>query len=383
MLQKFPVVSLTGPRQSGKTTLLTTAFSNYKYVNLERFDVREILQNDPIGFLNNAGEKVVFDEAQHFPELFSYIQVVSDERGTNGQYILSGSQNFLMSRYISQSLAGRVSIQHLYPFNFDEIDDYVHSTSIPQLILNGFFPRLFNNTMAPTDYYPSYLQTYIERDIGATKAVTDINSFSRFLALCAGRTGQVLNISSLASDAGIAVNTAKAWLSLLESSFVIFLLPPYYKNFNKRIIKSPKLYFIDTGLVMSLLKVNRIEDVYTHYLFGSLFENLVIAEIFKQYSHCGLRPSLFYWRDSNGVEIDCIIEHSATEISAIEIKAGETFNSFFLKNLKMLPESDKNLTVKKYCLYTGEMTTVTERIEVINWKAFCNKEKRDLILQTQ
>jgi predicted AAA+ superfamily ATPase len=367
MLGKFPVVSLTGPRQSGKTTLLKNVFPNYQYFNLERIDLREMILTDPLGFLKSTGSGIIFDEVQNVPELFSYIQVVSDERNTPGQYILSGSQSFLLNDRISQSLAGRVSINHLFPFDITELTT-IQNQNIQQTIINGFYPRIYDHQIAANDFYPSYLQTYIERDIRTLKAVVNLNTFTRFLGLCAGRIGQILNLSSLANDAGVSVNTAKAWLSLLEASFIIYQLQPYHRNFNKRLIKAPKIYFYDTGVACSLLRLLSTEMVSTHYLYGALFENLVISEIIKFQSHSGKRPSVFYWRESNGLEIDCIIEKSNGEIIALEIKGGQTFNKDYLKNLKYFPLS--NESVLKKLIYAGDQNTVFADIQLISWNEF-------------
>jgi predicted AAA+ superfamily ATPase len=366
MLQKFPVVSLTGPRQSGKTTLLRNFFPKYKYYNFERTDHREMAQEDPVGFLKNAGEKVIFDEAQKFPDIFSYIQVISDERNTPGQYILSGSQSFLQNAKISQSMAGRVSINHLFPFDISELQPF-GNFSPGQLIVNGFYPRLYDQKITPGDFYPSYLQTYIERDIRTLKNIENLHSFSQFLSLCAGRVGQVLNLSSLANDAGITVNTAKAWISLLEASFVVFLLQPYYGNFNKRIIKAPKIYFYDTGIVSSLLRITNWDGVRNHYLYGVLFENLVISEIKKYYYHQGKQPPVYYWRESNGSEIDCIIETGGNSISAIEIKAGATFNKDFVKTLNRFHSKDENTIVNKHLMYGGDISSTISGVQVHSW----------------
>lgn len=369
MLNKFPIISLTGPRQSGKTTLLKAAFPDYKYHNLERLDLREFIRADPNGFLNNAGQKVIFDEAQQVPELFSYIQVASDERNTNGQFILSGSQSFLLNNHISQSLAGRVSINHLFPFDYSELKGIVDFSNIDSTIVSGFYPRLISHHIKPDDYYPSYLQTYIERDIRTLKSIENLSSFSHFLGLCAGRVGQILNLTSLASDAGISVNTAKSWLSLLESSFIIFLLQPYYRNFSKRIIKAPKLYFYDTGVATSLLRIST-SQLHTHYLYGALFENLVINEIMKKQIHSGRIPSVFYWRESNGNEIDCVVEKSADEIILLEIKAGQTYNSDYIKNLKRFPESEFKGMTNKCLIYSGKESSSIAGIQVIPWENF-------------
>ncbi len=352
VLQKFPVVSLTGPRQSGKTTLLKTEFQNYKYYNLERIDYRNIIKEDPVGFLKDAGTKIIFDEAQNLPELFSYIQVISDERNIAGNFILSGSQSFLLNEKISQSLAGRVNINHLFPFDITEID-ILHNQSLNETILKGFYPRIYDMQIKPQDFYPSYLQTYIERDIRTLKSIENLNTFTRFLGLCAGRIGQILNISSIANDAGISVNTAKAWLSLLETSFVIYLLKPYYNNFNKRLIKAPKLYFYDTGVAASLLNLSEPNSLKTHYAYGALFENLVISEIIKSINHQGRQPAVYYWRESNGTEIDCVVENQAGKPMLIECKGGETFNKEYLKNLLRFPD-DQTQEFEKILIYAGE-----------------------------
>jgi predicted AAA+ superfamily ATPase len=372
MLEKFPVVSLTGPRQSGKTTILRSAFSEYKYFNLERIDIREMVSADPLGFLNEAGSNVIFDEAQNLPELFSYIQVVSDEKRLNGQYILSGSQSFLLNNQISQSLAGRVSVNVLLPFDIGELS-FIDDFDPAQLIINGFYPRLYDQQINPSDFYPSYLQTYIERDIRALRSVENLQTFSRFLGLCAGRTGQILNLSSLANDAGIAVNTAKAWLSLLESSYIIYLLQPYYRNFNKRIIKSPKLYFYDTGVASSLLRITDSTMLSNHYLYGALFENLVITEIIKSQVHSGERPSVYYWRESNGVEIDCIIEREGNRIDALEIKAGQTFSTDYLRNLRHFPEILNDQKIKKTVIFRGTESTAIKDTDILSWREFTRK----------
>jgi uncharacterized protein len=366
ILGQFPILSLTGPRQSGKTTLLRNEFPDYRYFNLERMDQREMVLTDPVGFLNATGPKVIFDEAQHTPSLFSYIQAVSDERNTPGQYILSGSQSFLMNERISQSLAGRVHISHLFPFDIVELQE--SAVDVNKAICNGFYPRLLDTGISPTDFYPSYIQTYIERDVRTLKAIENLNAFTRFLGLCAGRIGQVLNLTSLANDAGIAVNTAKAWLSLLESSFIIFQLQPFYNNFSKRLIKSPKIYFYDTGVACSLLKINHPEMIRTHYLYGALFENLVIAEIAKYQHHQGKHPSLYYWRESNGTEIDCIIEKGNNELLAIEIKAGETFNTDYIKSLLKFPTGQYN--IEKKLIYSGDHSTQLSGIQLIGWNDF-------------
>lgn len=371
-LDKFPVVSITGPRQSGKTTLLKTLFPNFEYFNLERLDHFDIISSDPIGTLKYKGKGIIIDEAQKYPELFNTIQVLSDEQNTNGQYILSGSQSFLMNEKISQSLAGRVRIHHLFPFDVTEIKGSFEREYL-NAIFGGFYPRVLSNNIHPDDFYPSYIQTYIEKDIRTLGMVENLKTFTRFLSLCAGRTGQILNLNSLANDTGISVNTAKKWLSLLEASFIIYLLEPYHKNFNKRIIKSPKLYFYDTGLVCSLLRINKINSLRQHYLLGSLFENMVISEIKKHFYHKGHTPNLYYWRDSNGVEIDCIIEKSPDNITSLEIKAGETFTKDYLKSITRFEKlSNTNLENDKFLIYNGHEERTVNGIKLLSWNSLPN-----------
>ena len=369
MLKLFPVVSLTGPRQSGKTTLLRHYFGDYKYYNLERIDIRQLVSADPVGFLKEAETGVIFDEAQNMPELFSYIQVISDERNNNGQYILSGSQSFILNENINQSLAGRVSVNVLLPFDITELPGYV-DVEPSQMMLSGFYPRVHDRNIKPSDFYPLYLQTYIERDIRTLRSIENLQTFTRFLGLCAGRTGQILNLSSLANDAGVAVNTAKAWLSLLESSYVIFLLQPYHRNFNKRIIKSPRIFFYDVGIVSSLLRIANSQVLFTHYSYGALFENLVISEIVKNQVHRGKRPSVYYWRESNGVEIDCIIEQENGKLTALEIKAGETFNQDYIRNLLLFPDENMGEKIRKAVIYGGSEAATIKGIKIIPWRDF-------------
>ncbi|HEX2970066.1 MAG TPA: ATP-binding protein [Bacteroidales bacterium] len=364
MLKKFPILSLTGPRQSGKTTLLRNEFPEYKYYNLERTDMRDIITSDPAGFLNNAGEKIILDEIQNLPDLFSYIQVLSDERGNNGQYILSGSQSFVLNSKISQSLAGRVSMNNLFPFDISELS--ITDNNIPGIIVNGFYPRLYDQNILPEDFYPSYIQTYIERDIRNLRPVENLQTFSRFLSLCAGRAGQIVNLSSLANDTGVSVNTIKAWLSLLESSFIIFLLQPWHVNISKRLIKSPKLYFYDTGIVCSLLRISNPDVLYNHYLYGFLFENLVISEIIKSFFHNGIRPEIYYWRESNGAETDCLIQNG-NDIIACEIKSGETFSNDFLKNLNVFSKSYPGYNIEKNLIYNGQSGGKIKDANLLSW----------------
>jgi predicted AAA+ superfamily ATPase len=280
----FPVVCITGPRQSGKTTLIRKLFSQLPYFSFEDPDTRLIFVRDPKGFLHGLPDGAVIDEAQNVPEVFSYVQGIVDSPGFKGKFILSGSQNFLLLNKVTQTLAGRTGIVKLLPFSFAELGKKSHLKE-NSLILKGFYPRVFNNNIPPQLFYPNYLQTYIERDIANIKTVNDKTAFYRFLKLCAARCGQILNYSQLAVDCGISVNTSKAWISLLESSFILFLLPPWYVNISKQLIKSPKLYFYDTGLAAFLLDIKNENQLNSHYLRGHLFENLVMADVVKHVSY--------------------------------------------------------------------------------------------------
>ena len=272
LARKFQVITLTGPRQSGKTTLVRAAFPALPYTSLEEPDIRQFALTDPRGFLSNYPNGAILDEIQNVPELFSYIQGIVDNN-SEIQFILTGSSNFLLMEKISQTLAGRTAVLHLLPFSLKELEP--STWHYENLIFKGQYPRIYDRTLAPTDFYPSYIQTYVERDVRLVTNIGNTNSFIQFTRLCAGRIGQLLNYSSLANDAGISPNTAKAWLSILESSYILYRLQPYHRNFNKRLVKSPKLYFYDTGLACSLLGIRDEDQVSLHYLKGSLFENLI------------------------------------------------------------------------------------------------------------
>lgn len=367
MAGKFPVVSVTGPRQSGKTTLVRYVFSSYYYVSLEDPDTRLLVQSDPRGFLKNHADGLIIDEVQRLPELFSYIQSVVDESGKSGLFILTGSQNFLLLEKISQSLAGRVAILKLLPFSIEELKQANISYSrFEPLLIQGFYPRIFDKDIAPVDYYPNYTQTYLERDVRQIKNITDLNAFTRFLKLCSGRIGQLVNLSALGQEAGITHSTVKAWISLLETSYILFLLYPHHRNFNKRLVKSPKLYFYDSGLACSLLGISQEYQLETHYLRGSLFENMIIADIFKSYSNIGKEPPITFWRDKTGHEIDLLVE-SGNLLHAVEIKSGQTISSDFFKNLdyyNVLSGRSGNLSS---LIYGGDIDQKWKDIQIKSW----------------
>lgn len=367
LAQKFPVISLTGPRQSGKTTLLKAIFGNHQYFNFEELDIRDWANRDPRGFLHENNGKLILDEVQKVPELFSYIQPQVDKNNIQGQYILSGSQSFLLNERISQSLAGRTAILELLPLSWLELDKLKGDFfSENDYIFTGSFPRIYDKEIIPANFYPSYIRTYVERDIRLIKNITDLSLFQRFLKLCAGRIGQLLNISSLASDCGISVNTAKGWLSVLEQSYILFLLRPHFQNFSKRLVKMPKLYFYDTGLACSLLEIEQPSQLASHYLRGNLFENMIILELQKNRFNSGMPSNLYFWRNNHGNEVDCIINKPDFP-AAVEIKSGKTFSNQFLKGLEYW-EKISGYNQNQYLIYGGDISREYNNIHLVSWK---------------
>lgn len=365
--KKFPIVSLTGPRQSGKTTLLKHILPDYRYVSLENPDNRNFAIDDPNGFLKTYNQFVIFDEVQRVPELFSYIQTKVDEDKIMGQYILSGSQNFLLLSQISQTLAGRVAVLKLLPFSYAELKNAnLLSENIAINIFKGTYPATYDRQLKSDEFYPNYLETYIQRDVRNILDIKDLRSFQTFVKLCAGRIGQPLNLSSLANDCGISSPTAKAWLSILESSFVVFTLSPYYQNFSKRLIKSPKLYFYDTGLACHLLNMTEAEQVETYYQRGSLFENAIISEIMKNRLNQAKNQTLYFWQDSNKNEVD-LLEEIGQEINLFEMKYSMTITKEHLKNLRLFRDISK-IEGENYLIYAGEDSQIRSEGKVESWK---------------
>lgn len=368
---KYPILAITGPRQSGKTTFLKNTFSDYTYVNLEDPDNRNFAETDPRNFLSQYNKYVIFDEVQRVPHLFSYIQGVVDESGLMGQFILSGSQNFHLMQNITQSLAGRVAIFRLFPFDFQELNSVgLLNERYEEYLLKGFYPAIYDRNILPTDYYSNYVETYVQRDVSELIAIHNLNLFQKFLTLSATRAGQLLNLSSLAKECGITQPTARAWLSALENSYIVFLLYPFHKNFSKRVVKTPKLYFYDVGLLSYLLKIKDTAVIGSHSIKGSLFENMIIAEYVKRLSHKSEKQTnIWFWRNSDGNEVDLIIQKSMQD-EIVEIKATETIMSDLFKGLNRYASLETETKLKKTLVYGGNTGQQRSAAEVVPWKEF-------------
>lgn len=377
LYSKFPVLAILGPRQSGKTTLVKNKFKKHVYVSLENPRTREFALSDPEKFLithkNEFG--IVIDEFQYAPELLSYIQLAVDVGKLKNYFILTGSQNFLMNQAITQSLAGRVGILNLLPLCLAELQkNKILPSSIYDVVYSGFYPRLYFEDFEPEQLYPSYIQTYIERDVRQIVNVGDLSSFQKFLSLCAARIGNLLNLTDLATVCGISGPTAKRWISLLQASYIIFLLEPHFKNFNKRLTKMPKLYFYDTGLACNLLRISSAQDLSISPYWGHLFENCVIADIAKQYFNRGDRPPIYFWRDQNGrIEVDCLIDEGK-RLLPIEIKASSNITLDFFKGLNAWNElaygshEEEKTAQQSFLVYTGSHAQVRSGGRVFTWK---------------
>ena len=333
LARQYPVVTVTGPRQSGKTTLCRTAFPHKAYVNLEQPDVRAFARDDPRGFLRGYPDGAILDEFQRAPELPSYLQSLVDEDAAPGRYILTGSEQLEALNRVSQSLAGRTGLLRLLPFSIEEMTGYFALTPAERLIHSGFYPRIHDRKLDPTRALGDYFSTYVQRDLRLLMNIGDLSAFERFVRLAAARCGQILNLSALGADAGVTHTTARKWISLLEASYIAFLLPPYFRNLSKRLVKSPKLYFHDVGLAAYLLGIQNESHVLAHPLRGALFENLVVVEALKWFWHRGQHAGLNFYRDSEGNEIDLLLEF-ATGVFPIEVKAGETVNADFFRGLR-------------------------------------------------
>jgi hypothetical protein len=364
----FPVVAVTGPRQSGKTTLVRAVFSEHPYINLEDPLERAFTQEDPRGFMSRFPDGAIFDEAQRWPDLFSYLQVAVDANRIPGRFILTGSQQFGLLSNVTQTLAGRVGITRLLPLTLIEIPAEADNTGgLDNLITTGGYPALYAQPgLTKEDWFSSYVATYIERDLRQVLNVQDLTAFQRFLRLCAGRTGQLLNLSSLAGEAGIAHSTARAWLSVLEASDVLFQLPPYYRNFGKRLVKSPKLYFVDTGLACWLLGIRSAQVLALHPLRGALFETLVVSEFLKARYNEGLPADLYFWRDNNGLETDLVFECEGG-LQPVEIKSGQTITGDYIQAAKKAARFAGSQALQPWLIYGGEQSYERSGVRVLAW----------------
>lgn len=364
----YPVVAVTGPRQSGKTTLVRKCFADKAYVSLEELDQREFASHDPRGFLAQYPDGAILDEVQRCPDLFSYLQSLVDTARRPGQFILTGSQQFDLHAHITQSLAGRVALLPLLPFTLDELAAAKLAPGrLDDHLFTGSYPPIYDRELEPGLWYGNYVNTYIERDVRRMINVRDLSSFQRFLRLCAGRTGQLLNLSSLANDCGITHNTAKAWISVLEASYLVHLLPPHHRNFNKRLIKTPKLYFLDSGLAAWLLGIKDTATLRVHVHRGALFETWVVSELLKFRYNRALPSNLYFWRDRTGNEVDVLIEDGQT-LLPLEIKSGETINASFFDGLENWLFLAGKRAGQAYLIYGGEGAQTRQAIKVVPWK---------------
>lgn len=361
----YPILTITGPRQSGKTTLVKQLFPDKPYVLLENPDVRQRAEDDPISFLDKYPNGAILDEVQNTPFLFSYLQGIVDEN-KEIKFVLSGSQNFLLLEQINQSLAGRTAIIKLLPFSLEELKLGVNSDPFSS-IFKGMYPPIYDRKIPPTDFYNNYIQTYVERDVRKIKNIGNLSDFRRFLSLCAGRVGQLLNLNSLATECGVSLNTTKSWISILEASYILYRLQPHHKNFNKRLVKRPKLYFYDTGLACNLLRIKSKEDLDIHFARGNLFENFILNELLKNRWNKGEHSDLYFWRDKHGKEIDCILEKS-NELLAIEIKAGKTYRIDFFKNLDYWRKISGKKAESTYVIYAGDESDKHAKGTLLSWK---------------
>ncbi|MDX2248741.1 MAG: ATP-binding protein [Bacteroidia bacterium] len=367
LAQKFPVVSLTGPRQSGKTTLVRELFPDYAYLTLENPSHRQAAKEAPLAFLRQNSKGIIIDEAQYVPEIFSYVQLEADEHNKSGEFILCGSQHFLMMEKITQSLAGRVAIFNLLPLSFAELQNTEYKLNdYISYIFKGFFPRIYDKQIYPTDYYPNYIQTYVERDARQVVNITDLGAFQTFIQLCAGRIGQLFNQSETGSLAGIDQKTARRWLTILETGFQVFTLRPYFKNFDKRIIKTPKIYFWDTGLACSLLGIQTEEELLNHYARGALFENFIIVEMIKKFYNKGIRPNVYFWRDHSGHEIDLLFDIGG-KLYPMEIKSGQVLQKGFFSGLNHFVEISGAEPRNACLIYGGDQNLDADSARVRSW----------------
>lgn len=367
MAKEYPVVTVLGPRQAGKTTLVKSVFSDKPYVNMESPEMRALAETDPNGLLLRYSDGAVIDEVQRTPQLLSYIQLIIDERKQNGLYILTGSHQLDLQTHITQSLAGRTAILNLLPLSFSEIFQQKNIADENELMLSGFLPRIYTEKQQPTKAYRNYLKTYVERDVRLLINIKDLSAFQKFMTICASRIGQLINYDDISNEIGISNNTVKQWLSILEASFVVIRLQPYYANIAKRLIKTPKLYFIETGLAAYLLGIKSVEQMQRDPLRGHLFENMVVMELMKSRYNRGLDPDLFFYRDQQKHEVD-VIYKNANQLIPIEIKSSKTFIKKFMGEIDYFSELFPEQCDRGYIVYAGNQTQKLRWCELLNYR---------------
>lgn len=364
----FPVIALLGPRQAGKSTLARKTFADKRYLSLEDPDVRERAVRDPRSFLRDLDAGAIIDEAQRAPQLFSYLQAVVDEDRRPGKWVITGSQNFLLMSSVTQSLAGRIGFVDLFPLSCAELAAAGRLESLELLLVTGGFPALHSTSVDAQDFFRGYMASYLERDVRQLSAVRDLLQFQRFIRLLAARCGQLLNLNAVANDCGIAQSTARDWLAVLEASYIAHRLPPYFVNFGKRLVKTPKLYFHDTGLVAWLLGIRSSDEMSFHPQRGALFENLVVAEAIRKRENLGLRYDLFFWRDNIGTEIDLLVD-AGGRLTPIEIKSGATFQTEWLRSIHAWERHAKGARRNVPALiFAGEGGFVQDDVAVLGWR---------------
>ena len=368
LAKTFPVIAITGPRQSGKTTLAKAVFADKPYITLEDPAERAFAFEDAKGFLHRFRDGAIFDEAQRWPDLFSYLQGMVDEEPIPGKFILTGSQQFGLLAGVSQSLAGRVGMTALLPLSISELPAASQSSqSLDTLIIKGSYPALHVRDISPADWFASYIATYIERDIRQVLRVHDLSVFQRFVRLCAGRNGQLLNLNALAGETGVSQKTARSWLSVLESSYIVHLLPPYFRNFGKRLVKTPKLYFLDQGLACWLLGIRSHEHLALHPMRGAIFESFIISEFLKSRYNRGLPPDLYFWRDNNGLEADIVFERG-TKLQPVEIKSGQTITGDSIRAGLKAARFAGEEALQPWLIYGGDDSYERNGVTIMSWR---------------